>query len=217
MALHFFTHNKTAAHNEISLGTPRDAAQTHDTSPLVTWLSRGIRVAVFTGLLIVSTLVGVIPLPGNPVGITLQTFVLMLIALSLGPCEAASAVASYLAIGAAGFPVFSGGMSTAALVGPSAGYLYAFVPAVFITALLRRRIVASHTWSALVRDIAACLLGCVVLPLLSGIPVQAAFTGTPLTTVAAMSSPFIINDCIKVMIACIIVRTAAGITHRIRG
>jgi biotin transport system substrate-specific component len=217
MAFHFFNRFGNGTGTDAD-SVHRDATLTNDTTAprFATLPARCAKVAAFTGLLVASTMVGIIPIPGNPVGITLQTFVLMLIALSLSPLEAASSVAGYLAIGAAGFPVFSGGMSTAALIGPSAGYLHAFAPAVLVTALLKRRIAALHAWSALVRDVAVCLLGCVALPLLSGIPVQALLTGTPIATVAAVSTPFIVNDCIKVVIACLIVRAAAGITRRTR-
>jgi biotin transport system substrate-specific component len=173
------------------------------------------RSALFTALLIASAVVGTIPLPGNPVGITLQTFVLMLIALCLTPSEAAGSVIAYLTIGAVGFPVFSGGMSTLALIGPSAGYLYAFVPAVLLTSLLKQRLHTSREGMALLRDIAVCFLGCVVVPLLSGIPVQALLTGTPISTVATVSLPFIVNDCVKVLVACALVRAGSGIAERL--
>ena len=49
----------------------------------------------------------------------------------------AAAVATYLAAGAVGLPVFAGGTSTLALVGPSAGFLFGFLPGVVVIALLR--------------------------------------------------------------------------------
>ncbi len=69
--------------------------------------------------------------------ITLQTFVMMLAGLMLSWRQAGSAVVLYLAAGVAALPVFAGGASTAALFGPSAGFLIGFLPAVIVTALLR--------------------------------------------------------------------------------
>ena len=42
----------------------------------------------------------------------------------------------YVAMGACGLPVFAGGASTLALVGPSAGFILGFVPAIAVTATL---------------------------------------------------------------------------------
>ena len=62
---------------------------------------------LFALLLWAAAAAGRIPIPGTPVGITLQTFVLMLAALSLDWREAGGAVVLYLLAGAAGLPVFS--------------------------------------------------------------------------------------------------------------
>lgn len=149
-----------------------------------------LRISLFCGLLVASALIGKIPLPGNPVGITLQTFVLMLTALSLKRSEAVASVAAYLSLGALGAPVFSGGLSFLAFFGPSAGYLVAFVPAVFVTASLKKK-----------GSLLATVLGCVLLPLLIGIPVQALVTGLSLPATLAISQPFILNDLIKAAVA----------------
>ena len=79
-------------------------------------------------LLCGSTMVGKIPVPGTPVPITLQTFVLMTAALTLGWRRATAGTVLYLGLGAAGLPVFSGGGSTLSLIGPSGGFLFGFVP-----------------------------------------------------------------------------------------
>lgn len=69
-----------------------------------------------------------IPLFFTPVPITLQTFGVILIGMALGPVAGFSAMVLYLAEGAAGLPVFSpaglGGMAD--LLGPNAGYLFAY-------------------------------------------------------------------------------------------
>lgn len=53
----------------------------------------------------------------------------MLAALMLPWKQAGAAMLMYLAAGAVGLPVFAGGASTMALVGPSAGFLIGFLPA----------------------------------------------------------------------------------------
>ena len=69
-----------------------------------------------------------IPLPFTPVPLTLQNFAVILVGLFLGPVAGFSAMVLYLAEGALGLPVFTpqsaGGL--AHLMGPSAGYLFAY-------------------------------------------------------------------------------------------
>ncbi|WP_428938708.1 biotin transporter BioY [Fontivita pretiosa] len=89
-----------------------------------------------------------IPLPYTPVPVTLQTFAVLLIGALLGPRLGAMAMAAYLAEGLAGLPVFAGGRSAwspsslpalPVIIGPTAGYLLAFVPAAAVSGLLARR------------------------------------------------------------------------------
>ena len=73
------------------------------------------------------------PLPGNPVPLTLQNFGVLVVGLVLGPGRAFAALVLYLAEGAVGLPVFNpaGPGGIAQLFGPTGGYLmsYPFVAA----------------------------------------------------------------------------------------
>lgn len=83
-------------------------------------------IGVFAALICVLTFASV-PLPGNPVPITLQTLAVALAGLCLGPWRGFLATALYLVIGFAGLPVFAGGTSgVGVLAKASAGYLLAF-------------------------------------------------------------------------------------------
>lgn len=93
-------------------------------------------VVLTAGALWAAAAIGRIAIPGTPVPITLQTLVLMIAAVMLDWKRVTSAVTLYLTMGMCGMPVFSGGMSTAALVGPTCGFLYAFLPAGVVTATL---------------------------------------------------------------------------------
>src|SRR5215467_234425 len=79
-----------------------------------------------------------IPLWFTPVPITLQTFGVMFLALSLGGWRAFAALSLYLVEGVAGFPVFSphgpGGM--AQLLGPTGGYLLSYPLAALVAGLI---------------------------------------------------------------------------------
>jgi biotin transport system substrate-specific component len=69
-----------------------------------------------------------VPLPGNPVPLTLQNFGVLVVGLLLGPRRAFAAMILYLAEGAGGLPVFNpaGPGGIAQLFGPTGGYLMSY-------------------------------------------------------------------------------------------
>lgn len=71
-----------------------------------------------------------ISLPFTPVPMTLQVFFVLLSGVALGSRLGAASQVQYLAMGAAGLPVFAGGAhGVVAFAGPTAGYLFGFVAA----------------------------------------------------------------------------------------
>ena len=126
---------------------------------------------LFAVLMWLASAAGEISIPGTPVPITLQTFVMMLAGLMLSWRQAGSAVVLYLAAGAAGLPVFAGGASTMALVGPSAGFLIGFLPAAIVTSLLKGEAPTDslkHSALTAARYLFACVAGCIALDYLLG-------------------------------------------------
>jgi biotin transport system substrate-specific component len=74
------------------------------------------------------------------VPMTLQTLVVLLIGAAYGWRLGVTTVIAYLGEGAAGLPVFAGSVGgLAPLTGPTAGYLFGFVAAAFITGWLSER------------------------------------------------------------------------------
>ena len=166
---------------------------------------------LFAVLMWLSAAAGEIPIPGTPVPITLQTFVVMLAGLMLPWRQAGAAVATYLAAGAVGLPVFAGGTSTLALVGPSAGFLFGFLPGVVVIALLRGKSDTSSFAAAARtagRYLLAALVGGVVVDAF-GFVIQSALTGAPLAAVALASMGFVVGDAIKAVVASL---AAAGLS-----
>ncbi|MCI1211890.1 MULTISPECIES: biotin transporter BioY [Bifidobacterium] len=163
-----------------------------------------LKSGMFALLLWAASAAGAIPIPGTPVPITLQTFVVMLAALTLNWKEAAGAVGAYLVAGALGAPVFAGGTSTMALVGPSAGFLIGFLPGVVIAALLKGKAdtngLAGYARTA-ARYMLALFVGCTVVVYAFGFLIQSAVTGVPLGVVATASMGFVLGDLIKTLVA----------------
>ena len=157
---------------------------------------------LFAVLMWLSAAAGEIPIPGTPVPITLQTFVVMLAGLMLPWRQA----------GAVGLPVFAGGTSTLALVGPSAGFLFGFLPGVVAIALLRGKSDTSSFAAAARtagRYLLAALVGGVVVVYAFGFVIQSALTGAPLAAVALASMGFVVGDAIKAVVASL---AAAGLS-----
>lgn len=80
-----------------------------------------------------------VPLPFTPVPVTLQVLGVLLAAVVLPPPAAALSQAIYLALGAAGVPVFAGFSGGAGrLAGPTGGYLWGFALAAPAASFLYR-------------------------------------------------------------------------------
>lgn len=136
-----------------------------------------------------------IPLPFTPVPITLQTFTVLLAGAALGPIRGASALALYVAVGAAGVPWFSD--QTAGIAFPSFGYVIGFVLAAALVGALARR-GADRT---VIGTIGAMVLGNIVIYGV-GVPYLAvALDIEPSAAIGLGLTPFLVGDGLKILLA----------------
>ncbi|MGP7960803.1 biotin transporter BioY [Sanguibacter sp. A247] len=153
-------------------------------------------VATFAALVAVCALTSV-AFSAVPVPVTLQTFAVLLAGAVLGPWRGAAAVALYLAVGAAGLPVFAGGTGgLAAVAGPSAGYLLSFPLAALVIGLTVRA--AGNRGS--VRTGVAVALGALVATVVTyavGVPVLASRTAMDLGAAWTFNWVFVPFDAVK--------------------
>lgn len=140
-----------------------------------------------------------IPIPGTPVPITLQPFLVVLAGLWLGPSAAAASMTLYLIAGAAGLPVFSpiGVPGVARLLGPTGGYLLAYPLAAFVTGWLGLRAFSLTTRTA------AALAGILTL-YVGGVAQLAVLTGSVGGAVMLGAAPFLALDAVKAIAAAVI-------------
>ena len=93
-----------------------------------------ISIVLFGTLLL--TISAKIKVPFYPVPMTMQTFVVVLIGITLGWKLGLATVFAYLLEGAIGLPVFAGtpekGIGISYMIGPTGGYLVGFLSSVFI-------------------------------------------------------------------------------------
>ncbi len=166
--------------------------------------------ALCCALLIVSAFFTV---PIGPVPFTLQTLVVLLIALILTPRQAVVTVAIYLLLGAVGLPIFSsmtGGLGH--LLGPTGGFLISYLIIAFGGSWLRGVLVRHHL-SMLVTDIIVIVLMLAVSYLIGWAWYMVVADLTPLEAFAGAVAPFIIIDVCKGIAAAIVaspVRIAVG-------
>ena len=84
-----------------------------------------------------------VKVPFWPVEMTMQTFAVMVIGMTMGWRLGGATIALYLAQGAAGLPVFTGtpekGIGIAYMMGPTGGYLVGFLLAAMLVGWLAER------------------------------------------------------------------------------
>jgi biotin transport system substrate-specific component len=97
-------------------------------------------------------------LPESPVPVTLQTLIVLLAGMTLGPRLGTASMAFYLLLGACGYHVFAGPAWQAAyLIGPTGGYLLGFVLAQPVIGWLAHR---DDRWPGI---LAAALVGSAII------------------------------------------------------
>jgi biotin transport system substrate-specific component len=145
-----------------------------------------------------------VPLVFSPVPITLQTFGVLLIALTLGSKRRFTALALYLIEGASGLPVFSpaGPGGIAQLLGPTGGFLMAYPVVAFICGYIFERSAPRKVFSgAFGAAIFAALIAEIVL-FSSGTLWLKFSTGVGFAKAASMAiAPFIPGEVLKIAAA----------------
>jgi biotin transport system substrate-specific component len=153
---------------------------------------RVLSIAVFTLL----TAIGArLSIPLEPVPFTLQPLAVLLAGLILGARDGAASQLVYVTLIAIGLPLDARGLGSAALVGPTAGYLVGFVVCAFVTGLLAQG--DAPVWRRWLAGAAGILalyaIGVPVLALVANLGPQAAWN--------AGAAPYLIPDLAKAAIA----------------
>jgi biotin transport system substrate-specific component len=159
-------------------------------------VARAVGIAAFVALVALGAHVRLL-LPGTPVPVTLQTLFVLLAGVVLGPRDGPAAMALYVALGAAGVPVFAlgGAAGLLYLAGPTGGYLVGFVAAAVLAGLVSRRLEgpAGAALGLLAGECAILGLGVLHLALFLGMGF-----GRALTLGAV---PFLAGDAVKLAAA----------------
>lgn len=98
-----------------------------------------------------------VKIPIGPIPFTMQTFAILLIALTQTPKQALLSSLAYLFCGTVGLPVFASGANPYWMTGKAAGYLFAFPLSCWITSFLKER--CSPLFSSICGQIFLYLVG----------------------------------------------------------
>lgn len=156
------------------------------------------RVALMAGWIVIGGWIS-ISLPGTPVPGTLQTLFVAMAGVLLGPLDGALAALVYVALGAAGAPVFAHGAGgPGVLLGPTGGYLLAFPVAAALAGAGYFRRASNAQWLALTG--AGSLAGLAVIYALGSWRLAAvAFGGDLDRALVAGVVPFVIPDVVELV------------------
>lgn len=182
------------------------------TAASTVWTRQVVAVFAFAVLTAIGARLSV-PIPGTPIPFTLQPVAVLLSGLLLGGVLGTSSQLAYLALGAAGLPVFAAGGGLAYLGGPTGGYLMAFPLAAGIAGLI-----ASND-SGVVRVVLGGIAGLFIIHLggASWLSLQPWVTGGSVAAFELTFLPFLVGDLLKVALVAVVVLGAGGRVRRLLG
>jgi biotin transport system substrate-specific component len=153
----------------------------------------------------------VIPIAGNPVPITGQTFGVLLVGGALGFRRGLASVLLYVLLGVIGLPFFAEGRSGLAIVfGASGGYLIGFILA---GALVGR--LAELGWDRHIAGAVGAMAVGNALIYLVGVPWLAVVTGADAPKAINVGLvPFLVGDVLKLVLAAVVFPAAWWVVGR---
>ena len=147
--------------------------------------------------------------------VTMQLFAILLSSYFLSTTYSVISVAVYLLLGAVGVPIFSlfrGGISH--LLGPTGGFLIGFIPAVFVSSLLLKKLNKTFfgcVLSFFVGTVCCYIFGVIWFSLISGNKISFfSIYNSFLNCVL----PFIPFDLLKILLAALVVKRFKGMGLR---
>lgn len=151
--------------------------------------------ALCVALLVVSCF---FTIPIGPIPFTLQTAVVILIALLMTPKQAAVTTGVYLLMGAAGLPVFSG--MTGGIIRASSGFLFSYFIGTIVASAVRLQL-EKRGVKQIVCDVVTAVLVIAISDVLGWLWMMFFTQADPLAAFLMADAPFIAIDCCKGAVA----------------
>jgi biotin transport system substrate-specific component len=175
-------------------------------------VARSLALVIAFSLLTALSAQVVVPLPWTPVPITGQTFAVLLTGALLGSRLGALAMMAYLIEGASGLPFFRSGQGGLhyLLLTPTAGYLFSYPAAAFLTGWL-----AERGWDKKYLTAAAAMsLGSIVILLCGWSWLATFYAPSALAAWTTGVAPFLPGDVVKIALAAAVLPTGWAILRR---
>ncbi|WP_106160219.1 biotin transporter BioY [Hasllibacter halocynthiae] len=176
------------------------------------WAKRAAAVALGVAILATSAKISV---PMWPVPITMGTFAVLTLGAAYGPRLGLATILLYMAVGAAGVPLFAGeSAGLAYMLGGTGGYLLGYVLATVALGLAARA-----GWDRSTGGMAAALLAGNALIYVPGLIWlnQMPYAEGWSWTLAAGLTPFLLGDAIKLVLAALLIPAAWKLLGSARG
>ena len=161
----------------------------------------------FAALISISAMIS-IPLFFTPIPFTLQVMAVCITGALLGPKKGTAAVAVYILLGCLGLPVFSGFQSGfGVLFGVTGGFIIGFLPAAFVIGFFSclnwkkgegRRVI----W---LKTLLTMAVGLLMIYLFGAVQYMILAHSTLTQALLATVVPFVLLDCIKILLAAMLV------------
>lgn len=180
-----------------------------------------IRLTIFIFLFVLLISIGAfIAIPVGPVPIVLQNMFVFMAGLILGKRWGALCIVIYLAAGAAGLPIFSGGSSGIDhILGPTGGYLLSYIPTVFVVGWISEKSGESSDESSfqmILTDLKAMFVGSIIIYLF-GVPwLKEVLNLSWEKSLTLGLLPFIPGDMLKIITAAYLVKLVRRYTNKNR-
>ena len=191
--------------------TTNDQTMAHQSVMKTETGGRQLRMTVYASLLAALTAAGAyMAIPIGPVPIVLQNLFIFLSGLLLGWRWGLATVGVYLLAGAAGLPVFAGGLGgIGRIVGPTGGYLIGYLPAVFLIGWI-----SAKGKGKAIFDVLAMIIGTAVIYAM-GVSWLKVLTGMTWGKALAVGMlPFLIGDALKIAAAVPIAKALRPIVNK---
>jgi len=170
------------------------------------FITKFLSMIAFVVFLSISALIR-IPLPFTPVPVTMQTMVVFLSGVLLGPVVGMAAILSYMTLGFTGVPLFTNaGSGWLYFFGPTGGYLIGFMLASGLIGFLYRRLKSKNIFSLSI----VMMAGIPVIYFFGGLWLSLGYHWTVKEILTLGALPFVGPDVIKVFCAATIVQGLCG-------
>ena len=160
-----------------------------------------VQISLFIALISVCSF-WAFPIPFAPAPITMQTFAIFLVGLSLGKKSGSIAVFIYILMGLLGIPVFSGfGAGIGHLLGITGGFIIGFIPASFMIGYIKEILTKKLHIDMIISASISCIIGLLIIYFFGVVRFAMIANSNFISGFLLVALPYFPADLIKMLLA----------------